>query len=100
MNNYNRTDDSSVTVYAVCGSAVGYHLVKGPPVENDSGSQSAADIYCPSSSVPLGGGLRSSSRSIKVNLASSDPFVQGWENWENNASSKNATMTPYEICVG
>jgi len=100
MNNYTHHADLSFTVYAVCGSVGGYHLVKGSPVENDAGTQSAADLYCPASSVPFGGGLRSSSKFVSVNLASSDPFSEGWENWENNASVRNATITAYAICVG
>ena len=101
MNNATASD-SVFTVWAICRDAapVGYSRQIGAEVTNPAGSQTNVPVSCPGSSVPLSGGVLSSSGSTAVNVNESVPNGQSWVNYENNASGSDAGATPYAICAG
>jgi hypothetical protein len=92
----------SFTVWAICRNTKpgGYHVQVGSAVANQAGAQTQAQVACPGNSVPLSGGVFSSSPSTAVNLNESIPDNQSWLAYENNASGSDSSVTPYAICAG
>ncbi len=96
--NNGSADGDAVHAYAVCGHVTGYTQAAGALTTNAAGAQTESTVGCPTHTVPLGGGMFSSSLSTAVNLNTSYPTSTGWAAFENNASSGTATMTTYVIC--
>jgi hypothetical protein len=101
MNNATGTA-SNFTVYSICKNTAPskYHLVAGPAVDNPAGAQTEVTGLCPGSGEPLSGGVSSSSTSTAVSVGSTRPDNPDWLSDQNNASSTDATATPYVICAG
>jgi hypothetical protein len=93
---------TNFTVYAICRNTKpgGYSVQIGTPVDNPSGAQTEVIVACPGNSVPLSGGVFSSSGKTAVNLNESIPSGQTWLGYENNASAGDAAATPYAVCAG
>jgi hypothetical protein len=92
--------DSSATVDVVCGSAKGWAVFQGAPVDNPVGSQDGAHVVCPVGLVAIGGGLYASSTSTLVNLNTTYPAsTTYWDSFENNASASDDAISPFEICA-
>jgi hypothetical protein len=90
-------------VFAICArKPVGYALVSSGPVANPSGEQSGAQVTCPANTVPFGGGAFSTSRSLAVNINTTNPLslVNGWQVFENNASPDDAQVSAFLVCAG
>ena len=89
-------------VYAICRLTApkGYSVQGGTPVPNPAGSQTSAIVHCPGNSLPMSGGVFSSSSSLDVNLNESIPSGNAWLIYQNNASGVDATATPWVICAG
>ena len=99
QNNANTTA-ATVTAYAVCGHASGYKLVTGAFTSSPAQTQALAAVSCPGSKAPLGGGIATNSSSLKVNINTTFPAPHGWQNYENNATTGEFTLTPDVICAG
>lgn len=56
-------------------------------------------VACPKSSVPIGGGVVSSS-DLAVTMNSTEPMTGGWTGRVNNASAGAVVMDPFAICAG
>jgi hypothetical protein len=91
--------DNLVFAFAVCGKEPGYYLAQGTNVSNPAGAQSFASVTCPPPTTVLGGGIYSSSASTAVNIDSTYVAANGWNAWENNASTSNAIIFPVAICA-
>jgi hypothetical protein len=93
---------NSFTVWAICRNTKpgGYSVQVGSAVDNPSGAQTRVQVACPGNSVPLSGGVFSSSGNTAVNLNESIPSGQTWLGYENNASAGDAAATPYAVCAG
>jgi hypothetical protein len=90
-------------VYAVCAHKPGGYIVQtGSQVAAPAGQQTLANVTCPAPTVPLGGGVYSSSSSTLVNVNTTIPStpINGWETYVNNASPSAATITASVICAG
>jgi hypothetical protein len=90
-------------VYAVCAHKPGgYTVLSGNSVAAAAGQQSSAHVSCPAPTVPLGGGIYSSSDSTLVNVNTSTPntSINGWDAYESNGSPSDASITPWVICAG
>jgi len=101
MNNASGSD-TTFRVYAICttySGTVRYSLVTGVAVDNPAGSQTAASVACYLGESPLGGGGFSSSGDISVNLNTSFPAGGGWQVFQNNASTTDASITAYVVCA-
>ena len=91
--------DAILTAFAVCGKVKGYQLVTGTTQTISAFSQGPAFADCPAPTVPIGGGVTSSSTSVAVNINTTnteDP-VSEWESFINNASGVDFTATPYAV---
>jgi hypothetical protein len=92
--------DSTFTVYAICGSDAGWKVVAGDAVANPANTQTSAEANCPSPEVTISGGEFSTSPNTNVNLHSTLPDGNAaWQSYDNNASTFNAAITPYAVCL-
>ena len=104
MNNSSGSDALS-TVYGVCSKYpawTGYQVLVGAKTDNPAGLQSPASAFCPTGTVPLGGGELSGSGSNAVNLNSTFPSAgefNSWGSYENNATNADTTIEPWVICA-
>jgi hypothetical protein len=101
MNNATAAD-TTFTVWAICRNTKpgGYSEQVASSVDNPPGAQTQVQVFCPGNSVPLSGGVFSSSGSTAVNLNESIPDGQSWLGFENNTSGGDTSATPYAICAG
>jgi hypothetical protein len=101
------TGDNHAVSYAICGKKVsGYTLLKGGPASFPGGSISGPFVACPvvtgQQTLPMGGGVHSSSSSTIVALAGTFPYTTGgYPGWDNGYQSYNVptTLTPYVVCA-
>jgi hypothetical protein len=95
-------DDEVLYVYAVCRNEApkGYSVQVGAAVVNPPSTQTRVSVACPGASVPLSGGVYSTSGALTVNMNESIPSGQSWLSYENNGSLSSTTATPYAICAG
>jgi hypothetical protein len=92
-------DDTSMTVFAMCGpKPAHYKVVKAKAVTNFSGRHTVATAKCPAGSKPLGGGGHSSSGDLFTNLGATLPQGTAWRVDENNASAHNSKLTAFAVC--
>ncbi len=94
--------DAALTAYAVCSAqakAAHYGITIGTQVTNAAGTETHAEVLCPSGRSALGGGGFSGSSSTSVNMNSTSPIAGGWSVYENNASASDTTITPYVVCA-
>jgi hypothetical protein len=98
MNNASGTA-TSMYVYAVCiKRPAAQFTVNTAPFTAPANSQVVGVVPCPSG-VVVGGGVRSSSTSTAVNIASIEPTnTTQWEAWINNATASNTSFTVWAIC--
>ena len=93
---------STFAVFAICRvtAPAGYSRKIGSPVGNPAESQTPLAISCTGSSVPLSGGVLSTSSSTAVDVNTSTPNGSGWLVYENNGSTLDSSATGYVICAG
>jgi hypothetical protein len=100
MNNRRQSRDETAEALAVCDKATGYGLHHGPLRVAPANAQTGTSIACPSPTVPLGGGVTSTSTSTLVNLNST--YVASstsWQVFENNASASDSTLQAWAVCA-
>jgi hypothetical protein len=92
--------DTSVTSYAVCGSAKGLTTVAGALTTAAPGVQTQGRAVCPGAEMPVGGGVLADTADTHVNINSSYPIGSTWYVYVNNGSAVPKTFTTYAICAG
>lgn len=101
------TGDNHAVSYAICGKKVsGYKLVKGSSVSISGGSVSGPFVECPvatgQQTLPMGGGVYSSSSNTSVALAGGFPYtLAGSPGWYNDYQCVGVptTLTGYVVCA-
>jgi hypothetical protein len=92
--------DGTISGYVICGrKPSGYHIMYGVQVSVPASTQVSQSVACPKSSVPIGGGVDSSSDPA-VTMNSTEPTTGGWTGRVNNASAGAVVMDPFAICAG
>jgi hypothetical protein len=103
MNNADFTD-TTFTVDAICAKKprgwTSYVINSGTPVDNPGGADTYAEVACPGTSVPLSGGLESSSNSMFTDLNVTDPTSTTWYGRENNTIGFDSSLTAWVVCAG
>lgn len=82
----------------------GYAIVHSAVQTSANGTQTSADVACPTNTlgpvVALGGGATIASRSLGVTINSSYPDYNGsWKVTINNTSGADTTFTVYAVCA-
>ena len=100
VNNTDQVNPSQFRVYAVCVSGVAdYQLIEGLGVDNPGGTRSTAQAFCPSGTVPLGGGGDLTSPLTTSALNSSRPIRNGWRvTAVNSDATDDDFVLPYVVC--
>jgi len=94
------TFSATVTAIAICGKLPGYAVVTGTNTLNPPGSRTATQVSCPIGTLPIGGGVFSTSFSLAVNVNTSVPSGGEWESFENNAGPTPGFTSTTAICAG
>jgi len=104
MSNTYKSTNTDMTFMAMCapiGSIRGYQIVHGPAVTLDPLTQGNAQIACPTVKAPLSGGVRTSTKSLKLSINSTYPFGGSWGSFVNNPTTNvEPKLTPYAVCAG
>lgn len=94
---------ATVATYAICAKKPGPAGLAyfGALTPNPDGSQSLGEVDCGAHSgrVPIGGGVRSYSKSLDVNVNSSYPVGSAWRVYENNSSGGDSLVAVSAVCV-
>src|SRR5689334_3138803 len=77
----------------------GYRTVIGSPVTVTSQTQGRGTVFCPTGTVPLGGGVIVLSSDPAISVNSSFPAQGGWFADVNNASANDTTIRATAICA-
>jgi hypothetical protein len=96
----NNPDASSeaFSVDATCANRPRGYTVVTANNTAPAGQQTVDEAGCPRRTAPLGGGLRSSSTLLSVNLGDSFPSRHQWVGAETNASTVDTQETVFVIC--
>jgi hypothetical protein len=63
-----------------------------------AGQETFGEAMCPNATASLGGGARSSSAQLSVNLSESLPTRSRWNSGETNASAVDSQLTTFVVC--
>jgi hypothetical protein len=91
---------STFSVFAVCARLKGYAVVRGAAGTVPAGGQLRVTATCPVPSLPVGGGVFSSTSDLRNTISTLEPDHQDWVSIENNGSAVTSEATPYAICAG
>jgi hypothetical protein len=93
------SQDLSFDEFVICGKVKhSYQVVKGTSSVDRAGTREQINVYCPSGTRPLGGGVQATSIYTGVTLNSSFPWPTGWSGIENNTSSEDAPFSDSVVC--
>ena len=90
---------AELTAVAVCGKLKGYRVVTGPAFTVAANSQKGGSAVCPAPTVPVGGGVFTSSKSVGVNVEGSIPSGDRWDSFMNNNSGVAVTASAVAVCA-
>jgi hypothetical protein len=92
-------EDTTFEAFAVCAKLPLYAVAVGAPVLNPPGAQTFANVGCPPLTVPVGGGVSSSSADTLVDLNSTFPNGTAWASFENDRTPFPFQITPFAVCA-
>ena len=97
--NNGSADATNLIVWAVCVKRpTSQFTVTSTTFSSTPHSQEVGEVACPAG-VVVGGGVSSTSKSLLVNITSTDaPSTTAWDGWINNVSKKTSSFTTYAIC--
>jgi len=90
---------AELTAVAVCGKLKGYRVVTGPAFTVAANGQKGGSAVCPAPTVPVGGGVFTSSKSVGVNVEGSIPSGDRWDSFMNNNSGVAVTASAVAVCA-
>ncbi len=91
--------DLSFDEFVICGKIKHtYQVVQGTSSVDRAGTREQINVYCPTGTRPLGGGVQASSIDTGVTINSSFPWPTGWSGIENNTSTEDATFSSSVVC--
>jgi hypothetical protein len=104
--NNTTTADGLYDLYAVCANPQGYFVYGYGPFVSHAGHGGAADDGCGRNMKVLGGGARSNTTELGVNLQQSYPLPEGLANWTpglwqiemTNPTSRDLNFDEFVIC--
>jgi hypothetical protein len=97
-NNASATE-AELTAVVVCGKVNGYRVVTGPAFSAPAGGQKGGSAVCPAPTVPIGGGVFTTSKSVGVNVEGTIPSGDRWDSFMNNNTGFPATATAVAVCA-
>jgi hypothetical protein len=89
------------TAYAVCGAKpAGYADVDSASIPSPGSTQTAGNVTCPSSGVPLSGGVFSSSSDLYTDVNQTTPETpHQWATTMDNVSSTPTSFNVWAVCA-
>jgi hypothetical protein len=97
------TRDGEFEPVAVCASPFPGYATESTSASDPAGVQKGIIQDCPSPSVVLGGGNKSSNTTnLRIEMKTTQPFPASgtsWKSGENNDTAANTTLTSYAICA-
>jgi hypothetical protein len=91
---------STFSVFAVCARLKGYSVARSAPGTVPVGGQVRVTATCPAPSVPVGGGVFSSTSDLRTDINTTAPLDNGWTAIENNGSAVTSVATAIAVCAG
>jgi hypothetical protein len=94
------SQDVDVDSFLICGEVKHtYQVVKGTTSIDRAGTREQLNVYCPTGTRPLGGGIDVDPHAgLGVALNSTFPWPTGWSAIENNTTTGDATITDSVVC--
>lgn len=93
------TADGSFRVNAVCVSGIkNYSYIEGIGADNPPATQARSSAFCPSGTVPLGGGGNALSPTISSSVDDSRPLANGWTATTSNPGPDDNFVLAYVVC--
>src|SRR4051812_20355106 len=91
--------DLAFDEFVICGKIKRtYQVVKGTTSVDRAGTREQVNVYCPTGTRPLGGGVQATSIDSGVTLNSTFPWPTGWSGIENNTSTTDADFSDSVVC--
>jgi hypothetical protein len=89
-----------VDSFLICGEVKHtYQVIKGTTSVDRAGTREQLNVYCPTGTRPLGGGVDVDTHAgLGVTLNSTFPWPTGWSTIENNTTTEDATFTDSVVC--
>lgn len=85
--------------FAICAKVKHtYQVVKGQTSVDRAGTREQLNVYCPTGTRPLGGGVEVDSPGGGITLNSTFPWPTGWSAIEANTSSEDMTFADSVVC--
>jgi hypothetical protein len=94
-------NSATLNAFAVCGKLKGYVVVDpGLDLPAPGGEQSVVSVTCPDSTLAIGGGVRTNSTSVAVNINATWIDGRNWNELINNFTGAFFTARPFAVCAG
>jgi hypothetical protein len=91
--------DLTFDEFVICGKVKHtYQVVKGTTSVDRAGTREQVNVYCPTGTRPLGGGVQAASIDTGVTLNSTFPWPTGWSGIENNTGTEGAEFSDSVVC--
>ena len=91
--------DVETDEFVICGKVKPtYQVITGTSSIDRAGTREQLNVYCPTGTRPLGGGIEAYTSEAGVTLNSTFPWPTGWSAIENNTSTEDAPITDSVVC--